>query len=64
MQEGAVWPLQSAYDILLQEGAVWPLQSAYDILLQEGAGLYHIWIYIYCERRSAGGGTLTSTARI
>jgi hypothetical protein len=40
----------------VQEGAVWPVQPPYDILLQEGAaGLYLIWMYIYCERCAAGG---------
>jgi hypothetical protein len=31
---------------MVQEGAVWLLQPAYDILLQEGAGWYHVWICI------------------
>ena len=43
---------------------MWPLQPAFDtarILLQEEADdLYRVCIS-YCERRSAGGGSLTST---
>jgi hypothetical protein len=34
---------------VVQEGAVWPLQPTYDILLQEGAGVYHVWIYIVSD---------------
>jgi hypothetical protein len=31
---------------VVQEGAMWPLQPAYDMLLWEGAGLFRVWIYI------------------
>jgi hypothetical protein len=34
---------------MVQEGAVWPLQPAYYILLQKGAGLDRLWIYIVSD---------------
>jgi hypothetical protein len=42
----------------MQEGTVWPLQPAYDILLQEEAPLYHVWIHIVSDvvhRRGQSG---------
>jgi hypothetical protein len=34
---------------VVQEGAMWPLQPAYDLLLQAGTGLYRTYEYIYLD---------------
>lgn len=39
---------------VVQEGAVWPLQPAYNIFLQEWVGLYRAWVYILSKMVKEG----------